>query len=93
MEGRGVKQDLLAGKSWLRRAALAGDADAAARLGDLYVKPGDLPPNYGEAAIWFSRAAEGGHAGAARMLGQLYLTGSGVAQDDGVAKQWFRHVR
>jgi TPR repeat protein len=66
MEGRDVEQDLVLGESWLRRAALAGDPDAAALVGDLYVKNGRLPPNYTEAAGWYRRAAEAGHtAGAA----------------------------
>src|SRR5271168_5355475 len=38
MDGREVKQDLVLGESWLRRAALAGDPEAAALVGDLYVK-------------------------------------------------------
>ena len=50
MEGRGVPRDPVNGESWLRRAALAGDAEAAALVGDLYAKGGDLPPNYAEAA-------------------------------------------
>ena len=54
------------GESWLRRAALAGDPEAAAVVGDLYAKGGKLPPNYAEAAIWFRRAAEAGHRGGAR---------------------------
>ena len=41
--------------------ALAGDPEAAALVGDLYARGGELPPNYAEAAIWFRRAAEAGH--------------------------------
>ncbi|MEJ1978406.1 MAG: hypothetical protein WDN49_22050 [Acetobacteraceae bacterium] len=76
MEGRGVAKDATGGESWLRRAALAGDAEAAVIVGDLYAKGGELPPNYAEAAIWFARAAELGHAAAARALGLLHLTGA-----------------
>ena len=61
MEGRGVAPNKVEGESWLRRAALAGDAEAAAMVGDLYARGGELPPNYAEAAIWFRRAAEAGH--------------------------------
>ena len=60
MEGRDVAQDLGHGESWLRRAAHAGDAEAAALVGDLYVRRW-LPPNYAEAADWYRRAAEAGH--------------------------------
>jgi TPR repeat protein len=35
MEGRDVEQDVVLGESWLRRAALAGDPDAAALVGIL----------------------------------------------------------
>src|SRR6202030_466211 len=46
IEGSTVEQDRVAGESWLRRAALAGDPQAAALIGDLYVKNDQLPPNY-----------------------------------------------
>jgi TPR repeat protein len=90
MEGRDVEQDLVLGESWLRRATLAGDPDAAALVGDLYVKNGRLPPNYTEAAGWYRRAAEAGHTAAARALGSLYLTGAGVAADPDEAARWLR---
>jgi uncharacterized protein len=75
LAGRGLRQDILEGETWLRRAALAGEAQAAAMVGDLYVRTGELPPNHAEAAIWFRRAAEAGHEGAARALAQLQLRG------------------
>lgn len=95
MHGRGVAQDALAGESWLRRAALAGDPEAAALVGDLYarggqVQGGTLPPNFLEAALWYRRAAETGHGAAARALGMLYLTGAGVGRDAEEAAIWFR---
>ncbi|MCB8874031.1 SEL1-like repeat protein [Acidisoma silvae] len=90
LEGRGGKKpDPITGESWLRRAALAGDVEAAAMVGDLYAKGGDLPPNFAEAAVWFQRAAEGGHAMAARALGMLYLTGAGVPRNADEAAVWF----
>ncbi len=90
MEGRGVARDPTTGESWLRRAGNAGDGEAAALVGDLYAKGGELPPNYAEAAIWYERAAEAGHSAAARALGLLYLTGGGVARDPDDAARWFR---
>ena len=86
----GIRRDPVGGESWLRRAALAGDADAAVTVGELYAKGGELPPNYAEAALWFTRAAEAGHAGGARALGMLYLTGAGVARDPDEAARWLR---
>jgi TPR repeat protein len=90
--GRGVKEDAINGESWLRRAGLAGEAQAAAIVGDLYASSGPLPPNYFEAAIWFRRAAEAGHSGAARALGQLHLRGAGVTRDPQEAALWFRQA-
>jgi TPR repeat protein len=58
MEGRGVAVNTTEGESWLRRATLAGDPEAAALVGDLYA--GKLPPNYAKAAMWFRRATEAG---------------------------------
>jgi TPR repeat protein len=91
LEGRHVPQDLVNGESWLRRAAIAGDAEAAALVGDLNVSSSsDLPPNYAQAASWYRRAAEGGHKEAARALASLYLSGTGVAQDSEEAARWLR---
>ncbi len=90
LEGRGVPKDPVNGESWLRRAALAGDAEAAALVGDMYTRGGDLPPNYAEAATWYTRAAENGHRVAARALAMLFLTGAGVARDPDEAARWFR---
>ena len=90
MEGMTVPANPIEGKSWLRRAALAGDPEAAAVVGDLYAKGGKLPPNYAEAAMWFRRAAEAGHRGGARALGMLHLTGAGVPRDSEEAARWFR---
>jgi TPR repeat protein len=88
LEGRDADQDRVAGESWLRRAALAGDAEAAVLVGNLYTQSSPLPPNYSEAANWYRRAAEAGHNGAARALGSLYLTGAGVPQDSDEAAHW-----
>ena len=90
MTGRGVEQNTLYGESWLRRAGLAGDRDAAAMVGDLYSHPGEAPPNFCEAAMWFQRAADAGHIGAARALGQLCVRGGGFGTDPVAAAQWLR---
>ena len=90
IEGQLVKQDLLNGETWLRRAALAGDAEAAVLVADLNISNGELPPNYTQAASWYRRAAEAGHKAAAHALGSLYLTGEGVAPDPEEAARWLR---
>ncbi len=89
MHGIGVDANPSGGGA-LRRAALAGDPEAAAALGDLYATGGNLPPNHVEAASWFRRAAEAGHKGAARSLGLLYFAGAGVPRDPEQGMQWFR---
>jgi uncharacterized protein len=91
LAGRGVPSDPFTAETWLRRAAVAGDIQAAAAIGDLYAADsGGLPPNHAEAAVWFLRAAEAGHAGAARRLGHAYLYGKGVRRDAGLAADWLR---
>ena len=70
IEGRAVTQDPVEGESWLRRAALAGDAEAAAMVGDLYARNGGgLPPNYAEAACLVPPRRRGRAQDAARALG------------------------
>ncbi len=91
LDGRGgTTKDPQEGESWLRRAALQGDIDAAALVGDLYARGGDLPPNFAEAGMWYRRAAEGGHRAAARALGLMHLNGNGIPKDPEEAARWFR---
>jgi TPR repeat protein len=68
-EGRQVAPGFHHRESWLRRAALAGDAQVAVFVDGLY-------PKYAEDANWYCRAAEAGHPTAAPWLGLLYLTGA-----------------
>jgi TPR repeat protein len=88
--GRGTERNVFTAETWLRRAALSGDAQAAAVIGYLYARDGDLPPNHAEAAIWLRRAAEAGHAGAARTLGRMLLLGTGTPKDIPEAVRWLR---
>ncbi len=93
-QGAGVERNIVEGETWLRRAALAGEAEAAACVGQIYAQGADgLPPNYAEAALWFRVAAEFGHAPSARALGVLYLTGAGsgaIPRDPDEAAKWFK---
>ena len=90
LNGDGLDPDVFLGESWIRRAALAGDAQAEATLGALYGKAGSLPPNFAEAMLWFSRAAASGHNGAARALAKLHLQGDGVGSDPRAAMRVLR---
>ncbi|MER9953192.1 tetratricopeptide repeat protein [Mesorhizobium sp. M0047] len=80
--------DVAAGEEWMRRAALAGNVEAAYRLGDRRVK--GSPPDYADAATWYRRAANAGHQAAARALASLYLSGNGVARDVEEGARWPR---
>ncbi|MDT8870630.1 hypothetical protein RAA17_04245 [Komagataeibacter rhaeticus] len=74
-------------ETWLRRAALAGDREAAALLGDLHARGEAALPGDHEAVTWYRMAAEHGHAVACRMLALLYA-GAGVAADPAQARHW-----
>jgi TPR repeat protein len=88
LHGRGIERDTFTAETWLRRAALGGSAQAAAVVGYLYARDGDLPPNYVEAAMWLRRAAEGGHTDAARTLGRMLMLGTGIPKDIPEAARW-----
>ena len=92
LEGQGGPVDALHGESWLRRAALGGDAAAAAALGARYARADELSPNYAEAGHWYRIAAERGHQGAAHALGMFYFTGAGCARDPDEAAAWFKRA-
>ena len=89
MVGQNVAKDTTRGETFLRRAALSGDAEAAATLGDLYGRGGEFPPNYAEAIAWYRFASEHGHAAASYTLGTLYEEGIAVPQDPQEAERWF----
>src|ERR1700761_1885982 len=88
LNGRGVAQDAFSAETLLRRAGLAGDAQAAAVVGYLYARDGDLPPNYAEATMWLRRAADAGHTAAARTLGHMLMLGIGIPKDIPEAARW-----
>jgi TPR repeat protein len=88
--GRGTKQDRFTAETWLRRAALSGETEAAAVLGQIYSQSDEQTPNHAEAAMWFHRAAEAGDPGAARALARIHLLGLGVPKDVREALPWLR---
>ena len=74
LSGRGGPRNPVQAETWLRRAAIDGDAIAAAVLGDFHTTQTD--PNPEEAARWYRRAAERGHAGSALALTRLIGAGA-----------------
>ncbi len=82
----GVEPDLAA----LERAASAGDARAAFRLG-LALATGDgCPADPAAAARWCEQAARAGLPEAQFNLGLLLAAGRGVAADPDAAARWWR---
>lgn len=89
--GHGCLENATEGESWVRRAALAGDREAALWLGDHYANPDDLHANTFEAAAWYRRAAEGGHSIAAGKLGRM-LASPGPVYNPWEACIWLRQA-
>jgi TPR repeat protein len=76
-------------RDWYRRAAEAGDRDAAFRLGRLLHQDGDET----EALRWTRAAAEAGQADAMFALGNACAEGGqGVPRDEAQALDWYRRA-
>lgn len=86
----GVRRDARMGRRWLQRAARAGDAEAAALLGDIYYR-GDIQPADVEAAlVWYRRAATLGHAAARQVVAELdqgRTVGRGIVSTNGLSSR------
>jgi hypothetical protein len=90
IHGHSIPSNPIFGETWLRRAALAGEPNAAVAVGAIYATPSDLPPNYLEAAKWYQLATENGDRQSARILAALYLQGgNGLKKDRDEAVRWF----
>jgi len=74
----------------VRHAAEQGDANAQAKLGDMYYQGQGVPQDYAEAASWLRKAADHGDAKGQFGLGILYYNGQGVQQDHAEAARWYR---
>lgn len=67
----GVRRDTHMGRRWLQRAARAGDAEAAALLGDFHYRGETQPVDVEAALVWYRRAAALGHAAARQAVAEL----------------------
>jgi TPR repeat protein len=77
----------------LRTKAEAGDPQAQAQLGDLYLKGEAVTNSYVEAAKWFRLSAEKNNAEGKLGLGQLYEAGQGgVPRDQAQAVKLYREA-
>lgn len=77
--------------------ALAGDADAQYKVGNMYNSGNPynsadegVPQDYEIAFIWYRRAADQGHARAQNNVGYMYAVGRWVPQDKAEAVRWYR---
>lgn len=68
--------------------ATAGDADAEAAIGGLYLQGLGVEESAAQAAAWYQRAAKRGLMAAQMNLGDMYATGRGVGRDLVKAYLW-----
>ena len=66
----------------LKTAAELGDAEAQARLAEMYADGLGVSQDYAEAAKWYRKAAEQGIDKAAFELGKIYAEGRSVPKDE-----------
>jgi uncharacterized protein len=71
----------------LARAARAGLAEAAYRVGRCYLEGAGVPPSRREGARWLERAAASGHVEAQARLAALHLQGLGAAESRGQPRE------
>jgi TPR repeat protein len=86
IEGRGGAVDRAGGETWLRRAAILGEARAADILAAFLA--GQEPPQLMEAAYWSRIAADAGEPAARARLANLLQAGA-LAHDPPPVHEWF----
>ena len=74
----------------IRAAANNGDADALAKLGDLYEDGQEVPQSDIKAAECFKEAAMKGHAGAQLAFGFMLFKGRGVPKNEVEALKYYK---
>jgi hypothetical protein len=72
-----------------RRAARAGNAEAAFELGEAYQNGEGVDRDLDQAARWFNTAAQAGAPRGQYLLGRAYAEGRGVGQDRAKAARWY----
>jgi len=90
LTGAGVTRDYQQAVLWLRKAADAGNADAAKGIGDMYFYGQGFPKDYQESLTWFRKAADMGQLDAMDFIGVQYARGLGVKQDEEQALTWYQ---
>jgi localization factor PodJL len=85
----GIAVNEAEGARWLERAANAGDAMSAYRLGTLYERGRGVPANAAKAIQLYGIAAKQGNRKAMHNLAVAFADGSGVPKNLQQAAQWF----
>jgi localization factor PodJL len=85
----GIAVNEAEGARWLERAANAGDAMAAYRLGTLYERGRGVPTDAAKAIQLYGIAAKQGNRKAMHNLAVAFADGSGVPKNLQQASQWF----
>jgi len=89
-EGNGVPKNCDRAVGYMRRAAEAGNADAAFDLA-LFAEHGRcVPQNDSKALAWYELAAKHGDTRAPNAIGKIYLGQGEIARDLKKAAFWFR---
>jgi len=93
IEGIGdVPRDLVAGTSWMRRAAGEGYPSAIARLGSMYMSGIGMKQDFAEGIKLLQDAAARDDAYAQAELGLAYLNGTGVVRNPKLGLIWLRRA-
>ena len=90
--GRGVEKSDSAATYWLRKAAAAGEAQSALRLGTMYASGSGVIQNDAEATRLLRQAADAGIPDAWPILAERYEQGLGTKRDDKEAATWYRRA-
>jgi len=77
-------------RTYFRKAAEQGHAEAASQLGDLYYEGNGVPKNFAEALKWYRIAADKGYAYAQYSLGFMYEHAQGGTENIYEAVNWYR---
>jgi localization factor PodJL len=87
--GEGVAQDAEAGRSFVVRAAEAGNVQAMHDAGGLFINAPETPETQAAAARWFQEAALHGLSDSQFNMALLFQEGFGVPQSAADAYAWF----
>lgn len=84
----GLQRDLHAATGWFKKAAAAGDPNAAALLGDAYERGEGVAQDHVAALHWWHQAAAAGNAHATTEIGQTLMKQATTPFARDEAQQW-----